>query len=306
MIIGHEENLDFLEKARVGGRLAQVYCFSGPDQVGKRSVARELAGRIFNLEPEKLERHPDFFFLEREFDEKKEQLKKDISVNQARSARAFLANRSWLGGWKIVVVDEAERLSEEAANALLKSLEETEEGSLVILLTIDEGVLPATVRSRCQILRFSLVADEKMRVGLNQIGHSGERLERALAAAWGRPGKVIQLLSDVGLLEDYESETSRWGELFSLPFYARLERLKDIFEDKDATRGRDRLKKIMELWTMNWREVLLGRRPLAGGTPPDAPARAAAAIETLAAARALLDRNVNSRLVAEKILLKTF
>jgi len=304
MIIGHEENLDFLNKALANNKLAQVYCFAGPDQVGKRAAAKELAGKIFGLEAEKLARHPDFFSLEREIDEKKEQLKKDISVTQARAARAFLANRSWLGGWKIVIVDEAERLSDEAANALLKSLEETGEGGLIILLTIDEGTLPATVRSRSQILRFSLVADEKLRLGLSHLGHSGERLERAVAAAWGRPGKAIRLLSEPGLLEEYEKEVSRWGELFSLPFHARLEQLDEIVEDKDATRARDRLKNIFELWTMNWRELLLGRgdaSPTTAGV-----AKAAAAIEALSAARGLLDRNVNSRLVMEKILLETF
>ncbi|MDD2758384.1 MAG: AAA family ATPase [Patescibacteria group bacterium] len=299
MIIGHRKNIDFLETALAQNSLAHAYCFVGPDQVGKRTVAKHLAAKALKTEPDKLLTHPDFFYLEREVDEKKGRLKKDISIAQARTVNDFLRNRSWLGGVKAVVIDEAERINEEAANALLKMLEESVEHSLIFLLTTNAKELPATVRSRCQTMEFTLVSESEILAGLAELGHAEEISAKAASAAWGRPGRAIGLLNEEGALEEYESELARWKKINHSPFYIKLAAVEDLFGDKeDAIRGRDRLRKILDLWIMFWRSELL-TRPEKNGAK-----KIASVIDSLRNAQQMLGANIHPRLLIEQVLLK--
>jgi DNA polymerase-3 subunit delta' len=301
MIIGHRKNLDFLETAMGCGQLSHAYCFVGPNQIGKRTVARHIAAKLLKTEPEKLGVHPDFFYIEREVDEKKNRLKKDISVAQAKLIRNFLQNKSWLTGGKVVLVDEAEAINEEAANALLKTLEEATENSLIILLTVNDKLLPETVRSRCQIIQFDYLSAEEIAGGLRQLGHGEELSQKVAALAWGRPGRAIGLVSEAGAIGDIELEISRAKSLVNAPFYKKLEATESLFGDKDdAIRGRDRLREILDIWIMLWRDAMRGEPVFGGGSPYDA----AAMINELQTTRGLLGQNIHPRLLMERILLK--
>jgi len=301
MIIGHRKNLDFLETALATGRLSHAYCFVGPDQVGKRTVARHIAAKLLNTEPEKLGAHPDYFYIEREVDEKKNRLKKDISVAQAKLVRNFLQNKSWLAGGKAVLIDEAEAINEEAANALLKTLEEAAENSLIILLTVNDKLLPETVRSRCQIIQFDFLPTDEIAAGLRTLGHGEELSRKAASLAWGRPGRAIGLVSEAGAIGDIELEISRVKSLVNAPFYKKLEATESLFGDKDdAIRGRDRLREILDIWIMLWRDAMRGESVFGNGSPHEA----AEMINELQTARGLLGQNIHPRLLMERILLK--
>lgn len=316
MIIGHEKNLIFLEKALENQSLSHAYCFVGPDSVGKRALACHMASKVLKVNTDKLPAHPDFFYLAREVNEKKGRLKKDISVAQAKQVRNFLQNRSWCEkGTRITVIDEAELLNKEAANALLKTIEETSENSLMFLLTMDDQALPATVRSRCQVMNFDLVLNDKILSGLKEKGFSGKRAEEAAAMAWGRPGRALQLLTEPDLLSEYRNEFERWQKLFKQPFNIKLKNTEDLFNDKDPIRSKDRLKKILDIWMMLWRESMLHRfsegdsRRFKRIFPLEQPVEMSSnqileIIDDLRAAKIFLNRNVNPRLLLEQVLLK--
>ena len=91
--------------------------------MGKRKIAQFVASQLLGVSEDKLTTHPDYYYLARLSDEKLASLK-DISIGQAREMRGRLQNRSWLGGYQITIIDEAELLNEESGNALLKILEE--------------------------------------------------------------------------------------------------------------------------------------------------------------------------------------
>lgn len=94
--------------------------------------------------------HPDLLTVERRFDEKRGRQLTEIVVEDVRKIGTFLASSAARGGWRVVVVDAADEMNRNAANALLKVLEEPGAKSLIILVAHQPGLLPATVRSRCR------------------------------------------------------------------------------------------------------------------------------------------------------------
>ena len=112
---------------------------------------REIRGKFVNIRDvniRDLKRHPDFYEI------KKEEDKKNISIEQIRKLREKLGLRAFLGEYKVALIDEAESMTEEANNALLKTLEEPSEKTVIILITTNARSLPQTIVSRCQIIRF--------------------------------------------------------------------------------------------------------------------------------------------------------
>ncbi len=302
MIIGHKKNLEFLTSALDSEKIAHALCFVGPDEIGKRRVAEEIASRALNVDKAQLNTHPDYLFIEREVDEKKGRLNRDINIAQAKRISGFLRNHSWIGKMKIVVINDAESLNSEAANALLKTLEESSEGNIIILLTTNDQSFPATVRSRCQIVAFSLVPEEEILSGLVAMGYEQELGGEATALSWGRPGRAIKFLRDQTLLNEYKNEIERLKNISGQPFYLKLKQTEDLFGDKDdAIRGRDRLKKVLDLWIMVWRDVLKG----AGFFGKTVSSKEAlGVIDELQLARQMLGQNIHPRLLIERILLK--
>lgn len=173
-ILGQAEALARLTRAIETGRLAHAYLFEGPDGVGKLMTARALARMV--LCPQKgrckdcatcsqiaRDSHPMVRLYELP------RGSRNIGVDVIRDDLIpFLNLRSARGEYKVAIIDPAESLSEEAANSLLKTLEEPASWSLLILLTTTAEALLPTIQSRCQRVRFSriperLIADRLVR-----------------------------------------------------------------------------------------------------------------------------------------------
>jgi len=169
-IIGHEFQKNLLLRAEREGIVSHSYMFSGPDGVGKKLVALEFA-KLLNCTSDKknafsgdcecgscrkVDRgiHPDVVLVEYEG-------VKDIKVDQIREGievKLFL--KPFEGRFKVVIVDESERMNRSAQNAFLKTLEEPPPNSVIVLLTSRVHTLLPTIRSRCQIIRFSPLPQE--------------------------------------------------------------------------------------------------------------------------------------------------
>jgi DNA polymerase-3 subunit delta' len=178
-IRGHSAQQKMLERAAARGRMAHAYLFLGPTGIGKRCVARALAQSLFcpHSSPDQLDpcdecpsckqvrsgSHPDL--LEIGCPEGKRDLPLELIVgSRERRGREGLCHdlalRPMASNRRIAIIDDAETMTEESANALLKTLEEPPLGSLMILLAPDSEAILPTIRSRCQPLWFSPLADE--------------------------------------------------------------------------------------------------------------------------------------------------
>ena len=161
-LVGHSKPLNALQMALTNQRLHHAYLFVGPEGVGKRTVAIALAkaihcsnsagdfcGECIHCASIVDGNHADVRIIEPLAG------KKEISIRQVRDLERDLRYRSFTGKRKIAVIDPAALMNASAQNALLKTLEEPPDNSLMILVTPNAGALLPTLRSRCLRLSFA-------------------------------------------------------------------------------------------------------------------------------------------------------
>jgi len=179
MIIGHEALRERLRRAVEKNRSAQAYLFVGPENVGKRAVALELAALLLRESSSR-----DVTILRPERVEEKGKVKeKAIGVEAIRDATRMLGLSNLSGRGKVLLVDDAHRLSEGAQNAFLKTLEEPFPGTTIVLVTHEEGMLLPTLLSRCERVSFPLVSEDALSKRFPDVPETLWRL--------GRPGLCV-------------------------------------------------------------------------------------------------------------------
>jgi DNA polymerase III subunit delta' len=217
LLIGHEQAEASLAEAMRGGRMHHAWLITGPDGVGKATLAYRFARRLLAgqgggaslaLEPTHpvfrrvaAGSHADLLTVERAYDEKRKRTRTQIAVDDVRRIGAFMSLTSAEGGWRIVVVDGAEELNQASANALLKILEEPPRQAMLLLVCAAPGRLLATIRSRCRRLRLDPLGAEAMErllaTYLPELG--ADERGRLVTVADGSPGRALLLAQEEGL-----------------------------------------------------------------------------------------------------------
>ncbi len=206
-IVGHEFQKNILVRAARERIVSHSYLFSGPDGIGKKLVAVEFAKLLNCLEEpadgaapcgcgscRKIDKgiHPDVILVEFTG-------VKNIKVDQVREEveeRLFL--KPFEGRFKVVIVDESERMNNSAQNAFLKTLEEPPRDSVIILVTSRPSSLLPTIRSRCQLLSFNPLSDELiLEILKERTGLSSEEALLSTKLSGGSPGKALKLDRDI-------------------------------------------------------------------------------------------------------------
>lgn len=197
----HAAAVEQLRSAWRGGRMSHALLLSGADGIGKRRLAAWLAAAVLcdRTDATHLDRcgecascklidagsHPDLWWV------RPEEGKQQISVDQVRSLCERLSKTSYRQGYKVAIVEPAHQMTTEAANSLLKTLEEPTPQSLLVLVTPQPSALLPTVRSRCLKLAVASPAVAEARAWVeSELGH--EISPDALEFAGGAPLKALE------------------------------------------------------------------------------------------------------------------
>lgn len=235
-IIGHERQMGYLNQILASGRWAHAYLFYGPEHVGKYTIAimlaRALHCEMFQITNGRVQsgtfenvcgvcgscraiaeyRHPAVLVIDLEHTlVSKKEKRSEIPIEDIRELRRRLGFAGDPGQWRVVIINQAEHMSSEAANAFLKLLEEPGERILFFLIAENREALLPTVRSRTQEIFFSLIGDRILENYSTQYIRDKENRREIVQMAYGRPGRLIMLLEN----KDYYAEEKKISQLIS-------------------------------------------------------------------------------------------
>src|SRR5229473_2977377 len=200
LLLGHEAAEAVLLQAYRSGRLPHAWLLSGPRGIGKATLAFRFARFLF-AEGAASGGHADLLVVERSLDPKRKKLRSEIVVDDTRAIAGFLRLTPAEGGWRVVIVDGADMMNRNAANALLKILEEPPQKALLLLVSDNPGRLLPTIRSRCRILALKPLAEAEVREALARYRPDIAAGDRAVLAqlAEGSIGRGLDLAAAGGL-----------------------------------------------------------------------------------------------------------
>jgi DNA polymerase-3 subunit delta' len=217
LLLGHEPAERTLLDAMHHGRMHHAWLITGPEGIGKATLAYRFARRLLAgqgdgeslaLDPSHpvfrriaAGGHADLRTIERALNEQTKRLKRDIAVEDIRKINAFMALTPAEGGWRVAIVDGAEDLNQASANALLKILEEPPSRAVLILVCSAPGRLLPTIRSRCRRLRLSALDDATMAQLLADYlpDRAQDDRDRLLTLAEGSIGRALALADEDGI-----------------------------------------------------------------------------------------------------------
>ncbi len=242
MIIGYGKQWELLKKSVEEGRISHAYLFSGPAHLGKKKVAFEFVRLINGADIN--ENHPDLILI-------KSAQGGEIQISQIRELIQKLSLKPYSAPFKCAILDEAHLMNQEAQNSLLKTLEEPKGKTILILITGAPEMLFPTIRSRCEILKFSPVKSSEIEDYLEGQGISEQKSREIAKLSLGRPGLAISFISDPKKLESQKRVIKELAEISKSDLSFRFRYAKDLSRNPD-------LKEILEIWLFCFREILLG------------------------------------------------
>jgi DNA polymerase-3 subunit delta' len=244
MLIGHQKQWQFLKKSAQLGRLSHAYLFSGQEKLGKKKVALEWISLLFGQPFSKLlsGTHPDFILIS--------PLQKEIQISQIKDLNWRLSLRPYFCPLKAAIIDQAHSMNQEAQNCFLKTLEEPQGKSLLILITEYPEFLLPTIRSRLQIIKFYPVSKKEIESYLRGQGINEKKIQLISQIFQGKPGVAIDFLNQPQKLKEREILLKEIINLTKADLTSRFQYAKKISQLPN-------LKEILNLWLSYFREKLI-------------------------------------------------
>jgi len=279
-LLGNDHVVNFLSRTLANDQVSGSYIFVGPDDLGKTTVASYFAYSLLCLNRDKggslpcgvcasckqhklglspgdedslASVHADLHVVKREKD------KKNLSIEQVRKLIAELSLSSFLNSYKIGVIKHADSLSEEAGNALLKTLEEPRDKVVVILVVTELANLPQTIVSRSQVLRFRSVSNDVIYKYLIEEHNASRSQAKNLARlSLGRPALAVKFFEDKEFYNAYVERTQTLLGFWRSDLNGRFAAISELLGTKATGQEAVTLsRRILETWQGLARDLIL-------------------------------------------------
>lgn len=281
-LIGNARAVTAVARSIASDNPPHAYLFTGPERVGKHSLAIQLAQAVncernvgahhdTPLRPENasdvapcgecraclriaLGNHADIATITLELNDDGEP-KTAIAVDQVREVERAIALNPFEGRTRVVIVDPADLLTDEAQNAFLKTLEEPPPHVVLVLIATREERLLPTVHSRCRRVEFQLVPAAQIQAALVEEGAAADHASLLARLARGRPGWALEMVRDPQAIERRREVLEIGRSLASMPLQKRMSLADKLAIDYRA----DRVQMYARLaeWAGWWRDVML-------------------------------------------------
>ena len=208
-IIGNKKNKEILKKAIEINKTSHSYIFCGTEGIGKKLIAKELAKKILCLKEKAndcdcksciefdSDNNPDFQLIE--------SVDGKIKIEQIRQMQKKVAEKPIISNNKVYIIDNADTMTTEAQNCLLKTLEEPPEYITIILICTNEGNLLSTIKSRCTRMQFEPIKDEELKEYIKTKLPDEQISPQIIELAQGSIGKAIKLNERKDIYENIEN-----------------------------------------------------------------------------------------------------
>ena len=238
-IVGNQKIKEILKKAIKSNRLSHSYMFIGTEGIGKKLFAKELAQAILCLDEKKQENasfcgecksciefisnnNPDFIYIEQE--------EGKVKIDQIRNMQMRVAEKPIISNNKVYIIDDADLMTNEAQNCLLKTLEEPPEYVTIILIGKNEENFLTTIRSRCTKIYFNKISNDELEKYLAK-NNISDITEDLLQIADGSIKKALEIKNNgeiYSLLENIMDNIDKCDIIELLSLASQLYNLKEM------------------------------------------------------------------------------
>lgn len=318
-LIGHKWAVDMLRKHVANGTSRHAYLFCGPPGLGRRTLALRFAQALNCTTPSDAGipcgicrdckgilamQHADLTIIQAESEGG------TLKVDQIRDMRKTMILKPYMSKFRVAIFLRFQEANDNAANALLKTLEEAPSYAVLILTADNPEQLLPTIVSRCEVLRLRSSSIDEVKKDLEGRGVESDKARLIAHISGGRPGYARRLIENDFLLDTREE---RLNDMLTLMSASRVEKF--AYADKLA-RNKDAMRQAVLFWLPYWRDVMLRTaqaetplvnvdrnmeiEDLAGKMDLSSSRKIVSNLESVLEK---MDRNVNARLLAEVLLL---
>lgn len=297
---GNSATIKYLEQAVTSGELSHAYLFCGPQSVGKTRAGSYFAKMLLceSSSPSSCDgcpscklfdsgNHPDFFHIDND----------SVLVDDIRELVGSLELKPYRGKNKVALISHAEKLTNQALNAFLKTLEEPNEHTIIILTTENKKNLLPTIVSRTRTINFGLMTEKGVFELLNgDLGVIKENALKISKLSAGRIGIAIELATDTDRITEITNLVEEFNKTYrSQDIYEKISYADRFSKDKDNL-----MNKLQNIELANRGELLAHDLSLQGKNKANSIVNM---LDKIAKTKEMIAGNANAKLVIEGLLL---